>query len=644
MVNLKITCGAVCSFEQLRLRIIVSIITVASLNCLTAQDELPRTYKPYNLTLSTTNGITTKSAAKSEKIIEEKGAPWIRVFFDQVQLKGNSTITLTSLTDNKSQTFNAQTLSKWQNSSAYLNGDKVKITITQNQGVNSSIRINKLEIGKVGNLQTKSQCGPKDNRIRSFHPAVGRIEPIGCTGWITRNGRIVTAGHCVPNAHSASLIVFKVPLSQPTGARVFPGPEDQYPINSITTGYVRGSAETDWAVLIPGENSQTGLTPIQGQNRSFKVVQAKPVGPIRIIGYGNDTGRRNSIQQKHTGPLADYDDRFVRYATDTEPGNSGSPIINRWGNVVGVHAYGGCKVTGPGSNFGIRSTVPAFWDAMGLENSDQSVNAAITAVEHVCDALEFSQTQVNSFADQDASGNFAIKDNGKTISLSDNSWKAIPYAYKITPQTILEVTFSSTSKGEVHAIGFEGDTQLSPKQYFKLYGTQNYGIPDFNDYPGSGTRTYKIAVGQYYTGTASTMVFINDNDAGEGNISVFSNIKVYEGTCGKVSLPTESAGGAELELRSEKGVVIGNEDEYETQSFSLYPNPVSDQFELFIKYNSSVKAVIYNLSGQKHSEVRLHPGVNTFSAKNINLLTGMYMVEIAADNGYTEIKKLIINN
>ncbi len=38
-----------------------------------------------------------------------------------------------------------------------------------------------------------------------------------------------------------------------------------------------------------------------------------------------------------------------------------------------------------------------------------------------------------------------------------NTWKKIPVAYTITPNTILEFDFKSTAQGEVHGIALETD-------------------------------------------------------------------------------------------------------------------------------------------------------------------------------------------
>ena len=443
---------------------------------------------------------------------------------------------------------------------------------------------------------------------------------------------MVTAGHCAGS--NSTLILFNVPKSLPNRQRVFPGPEDQYPIGNFVTPF-NGSAATDWAVFTAGQNSQTGLTPIQAQGKFFNVVQSDPVGPITITGYGSDTGADNATQQTHTGPLVRFDRTFVRYTADTQGGNSGSPIIDSaTGNAVGVHAYGGCRTNG-GSNFGERSTIPAFWEAMGLNTTNPPGGD--------CEELNFSDVQISSFSNQDRDGDAAITNNGQAISLRNNTWKVIPYAYTVTEETILEVTFRSTSEGEIHAIGFESDNELSANLYFKLHGTQDYGIPDFDTYSGNASRTYKIPVGAFYTGTASRMVFINDNDQGGGNTSVFSNVKVYEGSCENSN---RSSGVVEVgDLEPESGIKLGTEDEGSLGTFTLLPNPTKDAFQLTVtNTDPSTNVRIYNILGQKKNEFIVQNGVTNLSAVGMGLTPGMYLVEAYNEDGDTKVTKLIISN
>ncbi|MDH6072887.1 hypothetical protein NWP30_00565, partial [Chrysosporum ovalisporum CS-1034] len=103
--------------------------------------------------------------------------------------------------------------------------------------------------------------------------------------------------------------------------------------------------------------------------------------------------------------------------------------------------------------------------------------------------------------------------------------------YTITKDTILEFEFQSTRGGEIHAIGFDTDNVISPLTTFKLSGTQNWGIGDFNNYTiGQGWKTYTITVGDYFTGDFNYLTFANDHDVLNPDANgYFRNIQLYEG-------------------------------------------------------------------------------------------------------------------
>jgi len=651
----------------------------------------------------------------------------------------------------------------------------------------AGVSIKELGIG-IDVPTAKSQCGAADDRVDSNDAAIGRMVPVGCTGWIITNGRLVTAGHCVGSR--AQVIEFNVPKSNPDRSIVHPGPEDQYPIGNFVSPYPNSPSQAnDWAVFTASANTQTGLTPIQAQGKSFNVVRSNPGSNITITGFGTDTGIDNQTQQIHTGPLSSVTNTFVRYRTDTTGGNSGSPIIDTaTGNAIGVHAYGGCSGSG-GSNSGERATIPAFWDAMELgttppppPNEDCSGNVtsfpfsesfesnfgqwaqassgddlnwsrnsggtpsnntgpssaadgntyiyveasgngtgypnkrailnspclnfsaltsprlafqyhmfgsainsltveartnntgawtsifsktgeqgnnwlaadidlaayagnasvqlrfnvltgaggsgwqsdiAIDAVsiqngsgnpdpDPTCEALNFNNFQVTPFSNQDAAGDSSVGSGGTALTLTNNTWKYIPLAYNVTPNTVIEFGFSSSNQGEIHAVGFEDDNELTSTRYFKVHGTQNYGVTNFDNYSG-GTTTYKIPVGSFYTGNMDRLVFINDNDGGSGNNSTFSNVKIYEGSCG------QSALAESLSLPSESVTpTFGTEDEKDLSRMTISPNPTKNVF------------TIYEDSNRKN--------------KNLSLGRGIYLLTLDVKDGQpAEIQKLIIN-
>ena len=282
--------------------------------------DLARHETPYNLTLSS-SGVKNQSGKEYiTEEISENGATWLRLFFKDVNLGSNSTITITSKLDGATQVLTAASIKEWNNSSAYFNGDAVTVTLSvASNDAAASISISELSVGDY-DPAVKSQCGTADDRVDAADDAIGRIVPVGCTGWIITNGRLVTAGHCVGS--SAQIIEFNVPKSNSIGGINHPGPEDQYPIGNFVSPYPSSPSQAnDWAVFAASANSQTGLTPIQAQGSSYNVTQNAPGANITIIGFGTDTGIDNQTQQIHTGPLSSVTNTFVRYRADTTGGN-----------------------------------------------------------------------------------------------------------------------------------------------------------------------------------------------------------------------------------------------------------------------------------------------------------------------------------
>ncbi len=347
--------------------------------------EIPQETRSYSWISKVHQGVKrAKSAAIALQAtlaeshrIEVGDAPWLRLSFPNANLGKKSYLTITSVYDGATQTLNSTTLKEWYNTSAYFNGNavEVKLFIAPNDE-NVFLEAGEITVGKwVGNDRAlskggpgggpviESQCGPNDDRVPSNHPASGRIVSIGCTGWIVSNGKHVTAGHCA----GSGTLQFDVPPSLPSGTIQNPPPSEQYTINTGTLQFVNGGVGNDWCVFEVNNNSQTGLQPIAAQGASFTVVQNLGPSTIRITGFGvdNNDPTLNQTQQTHAGPNVGSSGTTMRYQTDTEGGNSGSPVIDDAnGNSVGVHTHGGCSTGGGGNNSGTSTFSAAFWNAL----------------------------------------------------------------------------------------------------------------------------------------------------------------------------------------------------------------------------------------------------------------------------------------
>ena len=208
--------------------------------------------------------------------------------------------------------------------------------------------------------------------------------------------------------------------------------------------------------------------------------------------------------------------------------------------------------------------------------------------------IDWDVTTTSSFANQDSSATFSVSNGGDTITLTNNTWRRTNQTFNVTANTRVEFQFSSTSQGEIHGIGFDEDNTLSSNRIFKVHGTQGYGITDFDNYT-SGTVTYDIPVGQYFTGSSMNLILVNDNDAGSGNNSVFTNVRVYEsggGGGGSCAYDNDFEGGdtsgwSTSGSCSTGAFVLGNPTQ-QTSTIVTQPNgSASGSNSLFTATNSS---------------------------------------------------------
>ncbi len=305
--------------------------------------------------------------AEPERVFETEvaveGAPWIRLMFDDVVLSGRpglgdeAYLWITSLADGARQVMTARDLQRWGNTSAYFNGDRVRVELFAYPGAGPvRLEMSTVLAGPGVGVAPTSLCGP-DDRVASTDPRSARVLPAQCTAFMIddQTHNFLTAGHC---ASGLGVVQFNVPPSNPsTGAIVNPAPEHQYPVDPASVQSTFTGIGNDWAYFGAFPNSNTGLTPFQAQGSFyFTANTAPPVQSqiIRITGYGTDNTplSANQTLQTDTGPYTSRSGTIVRYAVDTTGGNSGSGVFDISQNqIIGIHTNAGCTGTG-GANQG----------------------------------------------------------------------------------------------------------------------------------------------------------------------------------------------------------------------------------------------------------------------------------------------------
>lgn len=247
--------------------------------------------------------------------------------------------------------------------------------------------------GEVLTAEPESICA-NDDRTASDDRRVGRLMPIGCTGWLigAAGDLALTAGHC--HDSRMQIIEFQVPPSSPDGRTRPADIVDQYPIRRDTIQSRDAGVGRDWAIFRIGPNSNTGQMPGDRQGSGFMLSRRGRPQEVRVTGFGTDddprgpdplTSFRNAQSQTqqtengngnaHARFHDDGDNDSFRYKVDTRGGNSGGPVIDEQtggGNTtVAIHTHAGCESSVQG-NQGTALSNPDFVNALLNFVSDPS--------------------------------------------------------------------------------------------------------------------------------------------------------------------------------------------------------------------------------------------------------------------------------
>ena len=167
----------------------------------------------------------------------------------------------------------------------------------------------------------------------------------------------------------------------------------------------------------------------------------------------------------------------------------------------------------------------------GLPGNDSISNTIIERGSF--DVLDYNQISTVAYSNQDIDGTVTIEDGGATLHMEGNRWRRTEQVYDITPDTVLEFDFMSTTEGEIQGIGFDEDDNLTNHQrIFQFFGTQTWSAayqwsPPYTATDMGSYVHFSIPVGQYYTGSNMSLVFVNDDDGAVSGNSWFKNVRIY---------------------------------------------------------------------------------------------------------------------
>lgn len=173
-----------------------------------------------------------------------------------------------------------------------------------------------------------------------------------------------------------------------------------------------------------------------------------------------------------------------------------------------------------------------YFDLSQIIARAQGAEAASQAAPGGSETLRLDPAAVDSYGHgQDRDGACTLAPDQAGVALSGNVWKAIPIAYELTPETMLQVDFRADRQGDMHAIGLDDDrnpyTGSAPVQ---LHGWQDWIFEwAAQPYDGEGWQTFTINAGQVFSGAARWLTLINDHDSAEPDAtSAFRNIRLFE--------------------------------------------------------------------------------------------------------------------
>jgi hypothetical protein len=132
---------------------------------------------------------------------------------------------------------------------------------------------------------------------------------------------------------------------------------------------------------------------------------------------------------------------------------------------------------------------------------------------------------VQSYSDSDRDAVFSVHDNGNSVTIDGDGWKSVELNYVGTSDTVLAFDYQSTVEGNRHGIGFDNNPFPTASKYFKLFGTEDFGLTEYENYELGNLTSYTIPYGELVDFRSyQYLVFMNV----KGGNGTYSNIRIFE--------------------------------------------------------------------------------------------------------------------